>query len=66
LTPEAGVRREIADNGDLLIRRVGPHPTLPRERGRDKGGGKTDVERRDLLTALATPSWLDPKTRGPR
>jgi biotin-(acetyl-CoA carboxylase) ligase len=50
LTPEPGVRREIADNGDLLIRRV----------------GKTDVERRDLLNALAVPSWLDPKTRGPR
>ena len=50
LAPEPGMRREIVDNGDLLIRRV----------------GKTDVERRDLLTALATPSWLDPKTRGPR
>jgi hypothetical protein len=44
------VRREIADNGDLLIRRV----------------GKTDVERRTLLNALAMPSWLDPTTRGPR
>ena len=66
LTPESGARREIADDGDLLIRRVGPQPTLPRKRGRDKGRGETDIERRDLLKALAAPSWLDPKTRGPR
>jgi hypothetical protein len=66
VTPEPGARREIADNGDLLIRRVGPHPILPYERGRDKGGGNADVERRTLLNALAMPSWLDPTTRGPR
>jgi hypothetical protein len=50
LTPEKGVRRDIADNGDLLIRRM----------------DKTDTERRRLVSALAVPSWLDPETRGPR
>jgi len=50
LPPEQGVRRDIDENGDLLIRRV----------------GKADVERRPLLPALATPSWLDPATGGPR
>jgi hypothetical protein len=47
---EKGIRRDIDENGDLLVRRM----------------GKTDPERRPLLTALAKPSWLDPKTRGPR
>ena len=28
--------------------------------------GRPDVERRSLLAALVTPSWLDPATRGPR
>lgn len=52
LKPEAekGVRRDIDENGDLLVRRA----------------GKTDVERRALVKALAKPSWLDPKTGGPR
>ena len=50
LVPEKGGSRSIADNGDLLIRRI----------------GKADVERRDLISALATPSWLDAETRGPR
>lgn len=50
LAPEKGVRRDIDDNGDLLMRRV----------------GKTAVERRSLLSALATPSWLDQATGGPR
>ncbi len=45
LAPEDGVRREIDDNGDLLLRRV----------------GQTEVERRLLLPALAAPSWLDPE-----
>ena len=49
LTRENGVSRTIADNGDLLIRRV----------------DKADVERRTLVPALAAPSWLDPKTGGP-
>jgi len=47
---EQGVRRDIDDNGDLLVRRA----------------GKVEVERRKLLPALAVPTWLDPKTGGPR
>lgn len=43
LAPEDGVRREIDDNGDLLLRRV----------------DRTEVERRALLPALARPSWCD-------
>jgi len=50
LAPEKSVRRDIDDNGDLLVRRV----------------DRPDVERRSLIAALAKPSWLDPKTRGPR
>lgn len=52
LTPEAepGIRRDIDDNGDLLLRRV----------------GQAQAERRLLVPALAAPSWLDPATRGPR
>jgi len=50
LPPESGVRRDIDENGDLLVRRA----------------TKTDAQRMDLTAALATPSWLDPKTRGPR
>jgi biotin-(acetyl-CoA carboxylase) ligase len=50
LAPEKSARRDIDDNGDLLVRRVdGP-----------------DTERRPLISALAKPSWLDPKTGGPR
>jgi biotin-(acetyl-CoA carboxylase) ligase len=50
LTAENGVRREIADNGDLLIHRA----------------GTAAVERRALVPALAQPSWFDPRTGGPR
>jgi biotin-(acetyl-CoA carboxylase) ligase len=50
LPRETGVRRDIDDNGDLLVRHT----------------GKVDVARRKLLSTLAAPSWLDPKTRGPR
>jgi len=49
LAPEKGVRRDIDDNGDLLVRRL----------------DKTLVERRGLVSALTTPSWLDPATGGP-
>jgi len=49
LTPEGGVRRDIDDNGDLLVGRM----------------GKVDAERRSLARALAAPSWLDPATGGP-
>ena len=50
LAPESGLRREIDENGDLLLRRA----------------GKAEVERKKLKPALATPSWLDPALRGPR
>jgi hypothetical protein len=50
LPPEPGVRRDIDDNGDLLVRRMSA-PT---------------IERRSLVQALAQPSWLDPATGGPR
>ena len=50
LTPEKSARRDIDVNGDLLVRRV----------------GKPDTERRSLVQALAKPSWLDPRTRGPK
>lgn len=54
LAPEQGVRRDLDENGDLLLR-----PVVPR-------AGSADVDRRSLVTALATPSWLDPHTGGPR
>jgi len=50
LPRDKGLRRDIDDSGDLLLRRM----------------GKVDVERRKLAPLLAAPSWLDPKTRGPR
>jgi biotin-(acetyl-CoA carboxylase) ligase len=52
LAPAApGVRRELADNGDLLLRRM----TV------------AEPERHVLAHALAAvPSWLDPKTGGPK
>jgi hypothetical protein len=46
----AGVQRDLAGNGDLLVRRLGVPGT----------------ERHALIDALATPSWLDPATGGPR
>jgi hypothetical protein len=48
--PERGVRREIAENGDLLVRRMGAKA----------------AERRSLLAGLREPCWLDPATGGPR
>jgi biotin-(acetyl-CoA carboxylase) ligase len=50
LAPEKGVRREIDENGDLLLRYL----------------AKGDVERKKLVPALSQPSWLDPETRVPR
>jgi biotin-(acetyl-CoA carboxylase) ligase len=50
LAPEKSVRRDIDDNGDLLVRRV----------------DRPDVERRSLIAALAKPSWFDAKARGPK
>lgn len=50
LPREQGARRDIDDNGDLLLRRA----------------GQAEVERRLLVPALAAPSWLDPAIGGPR
>ena len=50
LPRESGVRREIAENGDLLIVR----------------GNDASPERCALLPALARPGWRDPATGGPR
>ena len=50
LSRERQVSRRIDENGDLLTHRIGIDKT----------------ERRDLLKALAAPSWLDPKLGGPR
>jgi biotin-(acetyl-CoA carboxylase) ligase len=50
LPRDKGVRRDIDENGDLLVRRI----------------GKVEVERKTLSSLLAVPSWLDPKTRGPK
>jgi hypothetical protein len=54
LAPESGVRRDIAENGDLLVRRVVTNASTG------------DVEPRSLLLALGQPSWFDPTTGGPR
>ena len=50
LTDEPQTSRAIADNGDLLVRRVGVDAT----------------ERHDLRKYLRSSSWLDPKLGGPR
>jgi hypothetical protein len=50
LPAEKGLRRDIDDNGDLLVRRM----------------GKATAERKKFLPQLAVPSWLDPVTKGPR
>jgi len=50
LPRESGLRRDIDDNGDLLVRRM----------------GKAKVERKQLLPRLAAPAWYDPARRGPR
>jgi len=50
LAPEKGASREIDTNGDLLVR----------------WRGSVEPERRPLASALATPSWLDPASGGPR
>jgi len=50
LTPDPSKRRDLDENGDLLLRRM----------------GRPDVERRSLVAALKEPSWLDPATGGPR
>lgn len=47
---EKGVRRQVDENGDLLIHRT----------------GEADIQRRKLLPAFQSPTWFDPQTRGPR
>lgn len=50
LSRERQIARRIEENGDLVARGIG-----------------TDrAERRDLVQALAAPSWLDPELGGPR
>ena len=50
LPAESGLRRDIDDNGDLLVRRM----------------GKVEIERKPLLKRLAQPAWFDPVAKGPR
>jgi biotin-(acetyl-CoA carboxylase) ligase len=50
LPREQGVRRDIDDNGDLLIRRM----------------NKADVARQKLLPRLEQAVWFDPVAKGPR
>ena len=49
LAPEKGARRDLDEDGDLLVRHIGPKA----------------AERRSLLGALAAPSWLDATTGSP-
>src|SRR5262249_23048016 len=51
LVRESVVRRDIAENGELLVRRA---------------MGSGEVEQRSLLRALGEPSWFEPVTGGPR
>jgi hypothetical protein len=50
LPPAPAGERRIDRNGDLLVRRR----------------ASTGTQRHPLVSALATPSWLDPHTGGPR
>jgi biotin-(acetyl-CoA carboxylase) ligase len=50
LSRERQTVQRIGDNGDLLVRLMGAE----------------GVERRELMEALAVPSWFDPKLGGPR
>ncbi len=50
LPPASGLRRDISEDGDLLVRRTGAN----------------EPERLSLVRALRRPSWLDPATGGPR
>ncbi len=45
-----GIRHDIDENGDLLVRRT----------------GNEEPERKALLPLLSMPSWIDPRTRGPK
>lgn len=50
LPREQGLHREIDENGDLLVRRI----------------GEAEVARYKLLPRLSQSSWFDPVARGPR
>ncbi len=50
LPPEKGGRRNIEENGDLVVRWV----------------ASSQVDRRALVPALLKPSWYDPERGGPR
>jgi hypothetical protein len=50
LPREQGIRRDIDDNGDLLVRRM----------------GNAELIREKFLPRLAQPAWFDPQARGPR
>jgi biotin-(acetyl-CoA carboxylase) ligase len=50
LPREKGLRRDIDDNGDLMVR----------------GMTAKEAERRALLPRLAAPAWFDAKTKEPR
>jgi hypothetical protein len=50
LSRERQTLRQIDNNGDLLVRRI----------------GSEEIERRELIQALAAPSWFDPKLGWPR
>jgi hypothetical protein len=50
LTPAKGVRRDIDDNGDLIVR----HMT------------NENAEHKSLIDALASPTWLNSATGAPR
>ena len=50
LPREQGVRRDIDENGDLLVRYM----------------GNTEAARHKFLPRLGQPAWFDPATRGPR
>jgi biotin-(acetyl-CoA carboxylase) ligase len=50
LSPEKGARRDIDENGDLLVRWI----------------ASDQVERRALVPALEAPSWYDARRGGPR
>jgi hypothetical protein len=50
LAREQGVLRDIDENGDLVVRRM----------------GKADVVRQKFLPRLSQPAWFDAAARGPR
>jgi biotin-(acetyl-CoA carboxylase) ligase len=50
LSPEKGARRDIGENGDLIVR----------------WAASNQMERRALVPALRAPSWYDAKRGGPR